>query len=165
MANAITKIRTNYVEITDIKRFNEIIARCCSENKISVITHTENDKIKYGFLCDGDIDGIPLPNDECVENDCEDCEKYNCIACEQYKNFMCDPDCSFDMFIDELQKVIAPGDAMIITIIGYENLRYLQGQTIVITSEHCESKSIDDVSMELARKLLNDPNWETQNYY
>ncbi len=78
---------------------------------------------------------------------------------------MCDPDCSFDMFIDELQKVIAPGDAMIITIIGYENFRYLQGQTIVITSEHCESKSIDDVSMELVRKLLNDPNWETRNYY
>lgn len=157
MANIMTKTRTNYVEITDIARFNEIIARCCAENEISVITHTKDDKTKYGFMCDGVIDGMPLPNDDCDKDDCKKCKKY--------EDFMCDPDYDFDAFVSELQKVIAPGDAMIITTISHERFKYLQGEVIVVTSEHCKSENIGNIGIKLAQKLLNNPDWETQNHY
>lgn len=157
MANLITKTRTNYVEISDIERFKEIIAHCCAEDEISVITHTENDKRKYGFICDGNIDGFPLPNDNCDKKNCKDCEKYS--------NYLCDPDYSFDTFTNELQKVIVPGDALIITTISYENLKYLQGETIIITSECCKLKTLESIGMETAREMLNNPKWDTRNYY
>lgn len=157
MANSVSKARTNYVGITDIDKFNDIISRCVTDGEeIEIITHTDTDgSIKYGFYCEDNICGMRIPN--------EDCNRESCDSCEYYDN--CDMDCEYDLFLRELQQVIAPDDALIITTLCYERMRYLQAYTEIVTHKSISGITLSDSAISKAREMLGNPKWTTRNDY
>lgn len=80
----------------------------------------------YAFGCDGSIYGVP---NGAKDND-------------------------FDFFLSELQKHIAPEDAVILMKSGHEKLRYVTGFATVITSGGIETISIDELAISKAREML-----------
>ena len=63
-------------------------------------------------------------------------------------------DNDFDLFLSELQKHIAPEDAVILMESGHEKLRYVTGFATVITSGGIETISIDELAISKAREML-----------
>lgn len=57
-------------------------------------------------------------------------------------------------FLSELQKHIAPEDAVILMQSGHEKLRYVTGFATVITSGGIETISIDELAISKAREML-----------
>ncbi len=156
MSNQISKTRTNFVGITDFDRFKDIIARCVADGaeKLKIIENTDNDGVtKYGFYVEENICGMR-------EHD-EFCEVENCADCEYLDD--CDKDYSYDDFLEELTKVIAPGDALIITNICYEKMSSLYAYADVVTSESVESLTLEDLAFKKAQEMLDNKNWYTVN--
>lgn len=94
----------------------------------------------YGFGCYGEIMGIRNPEDE---NE------------DEY-------DSPYDAFIDGLQKHVTDNDAVIIMEFGNEKLRHISGTVGVITSKKVKYMDTTDLAMDIAKKLLNNKNYETQ---
>lgn len=110
MANYYGTTRTNYFAVTDPERFKEIIGKVVgAEDNVKVFEREINGVQKYGFGCYTTINGY--------ETDDED-SPYD-----------------YDAFINDLQDVLAPGDAIVITEIGNEKLRYLHAASQFITKE------------------------------
>lgn len=86
----------------------------------------EDGNTLHAFGCDGSIYGVP--------NGAEDND--------------------FDLFLSELQKHIAPEDAVILMQSGHEKLRYVTGFATVITSGGIETISIDELAISKAREML-----------
>jgi len=152
MADYIGRLRTNHFSVTDAEKFKTIMASCGATDIIEVFDEKQDDgSVKYGFLCDGRILGLPNTDDEQgeLENECDagDCE-YN-----------------YDVFCEALQAVLPDDDAIFITEIGYIKMRCLVGNCTIIT--HGEFKYIDvkDEALEYARKMLNNPEYTTEMDY
>lgn len=58
------------------------------------------------------------------------------------------------------RKVIAPDDAIIITEIGYEKLRYLTAYAVVITRTEVEFVELRSAALETAQRMLRDPEYD-----
>lgn len=157
MANEITKIRTNFVEITDLDAFRSILESCvvCNGESITIIENTENNVTKYGFYVEEDIDGIRERDESCNAESCAECK-------DAYE---CDVDCSYDAFLKELQQVIAPGDALIITAFCYEKMCYLKAFVDIVTHDSIDAVTLEKAAFNKAREMLGNENWTTQNYY
>jgi len=141
MANYMGFTRTNYFSVTDVEKFRQIIADSyCSEGEIEVFEDTVNGCVKFGFGCYGAICGIRELLDDDDEGD-------------------------YDAFVDALQSVLADGDAIIITEVGYENLRYLIGHSHIITRSNTFSINLRDRAIAEARILLNNPKYDTKMEY
>ena len=140
MANYNAVVRTNYFTITDESRFREIMASCVGTEDNIEIFEPEVCSGKFGFGCYGTISGIPT--------DPEDPETTD-----------------IDVFYDALQSVLADGDAIIITEIGYEKLRYLIGVCIVITKRGIQCIDLCREAVERAREMLGDNGFTTQMDY
>lgn len=84
----------------------------------------------------------------------EDCESEDC-----------DDNYNTDDVYKALQEIVAPGDAIIITEVGYEKLRYLVGDAVVITRDAIEYINLRSAAMEAACTLLNNPQFDTQMEY
>lgn len=142
MANYIGYTRTNYFAVKDEDAFQKAISDCrTSEGKLQLFEATVNGQKLFGFGCYGTISGIP-PADE--EDDCEE---------------------DMDAFCDALQSVLADGHAIMITEIGYEKLRYLIGECIIITSSDISSIFLRDTALQEAREILNDPKYTPKMEY
>jgi hypothetical protein len=140
MANYYAIIRTNYFGVTDEAKFREIVDSCRAEDTIHIFG-ADDGSGKIGFGCSGSIYGIPASEDE---DDMED---------------------DLDAFYDALQSVLAEGDAIIITEIGYEKLRYLIGYCSIITKDDIQSIDVRSKAIELARVMLNNPEFTTEMDY
>lgn len=157
MANSVYKIRTNYVNITDENEFRRIIGLCTTSNgdNIEVITKMDRDnKIHFGFYVEDDIEGYLIDEDDNIVDPCSD----------DFDDEM-DYETSFDRFIEDLQKVIAPDDALIITIIAYEKMRWLTSQFIIVTHNDVKHMDMSDLALETTRKMLGNSDWRTEMYY
>jgi hypothetical protein len=144
MANYNAFIRTNYFAVTDETEFRKIIASVIAEDEVSVFEQPQPDGImKFGFGLYGSIYGLPT-------NDNPDDE---------------DKDPEMDAFESALQNVLAPGDAILMTEIGYEKLRYLTAVCGVITKDAIQYVDLRDSALNLAKELLGDPNFQTQTEY
>ena len=55
----------------------------------------------------------------------------------------------------ELQKVVVPGDAILIFEAGNEKLRYVEGSVTVITSHGVTGTSLIEAGKRLAKESLN----------
>jgi hypothetical protein len=142
MANYNAVIRTNYFSVTDEKKYREIINSCSVEEEIHVFEEISSDGKKlFGFGCFGSIFGMSA-----IDGD-DDCEADNSV------------------FYAELQSVLAEGDAIIIVEVGYEKLRYLIGTGTVITQSDIQLVSLDGSAVNLARSLLNNPDYTPRMYY
>lgn len=143
MANYECAIRTNYFHVKDKEAFLKFTKKVvCCEDDLGVWEKTDKDgKIVFGFGCLGSIIGISEQSDE-------------------------DKDmASYDNFIEELKKLIADDDAVIIFEIGREKLRYLNGTAEIVTSNDYTYLNLSDLAVNQARKMLSDSKWNTNYSY
>ena len=147
MSNYYGKTRTNYFSVTDENALRDIIS-CVRGSEDTVELHMEqaiNGEKKFMFLCGSDILGFP----ETDENG------------EVYE----DCDYSFDDFTAALQKILPENEAIIITEVGSEKMRYLSGYVTVITRNEIRHENLRNIGIRIARRLLNNDSWETKNEY
>lgn len=144
MANYYGKVRTNYFRVTDKDIFYKLIGNLVSDDSVEVWDKTINGETYFVFGSYSDINYKVYELDSEYEDDYE-----------------------YDMnvFYNEMQKIIHPDDALIITEIGNEKLRYLGATAIVITSKGCELVSLQNCALSVARELLNKKNYKTEFDY
>ena len=142
MANYYGKTRTNYFRVTDEEALHNLIENRCAgrEDNLHLYSETDENGITYfKFYCESTIEGL---------------------RSDEYED-----EYSYDAFIDELQKLLPENEAVIITEIGNEKMRYLHGSVIVVTQKETKYRDLDSVGKALAKKLLGNLNWKTKNEY
>lgn len=143
MADYNEKYLTNYFSVTDEMKFKNLIEACVAEDEIEIFEAEQADgSVKYGFGCLKIIHGIP-PEDG-GDNDCEE---------------------SIDTLYTCLQKLLPPGEAIIVTQIGWEKLNYFTACCTVITCDGIQSIDARDEAVKLAGKMLNNPCFKTEMDY
>ena len=147
MANYYAKTRTNYFRVKDAEKFKEYMNTRIgvNEDKIELWEKVMPDGTKlYGFGCYGNILG------EKVNQESEDIEEL------EY---------DYDDFCNSLAEFVADDDAIIITEIGNEKLRYLTGYSTIITSKEITCLSLSQMAAHKAAEVLKNPSWQTQMEY
>ena len=144
MANYISFTRSNYFRVTDPEAFKKIINRVITdEDSLELWERTENGTTYYGFGAYSSICGL--------RHEAEDADN--------------DDEFEVEAVYEALSKVVAPDDAIIITEIGYEKLRYLTAYAVVITREKTELVELREASIDVACSLLGNPNFDTRMEY
>lgn len=144
MANYISFTRSNYFRVTDPEAFKKIISRVITdEDSLELWERTENGTTYYGFGAYSSICGL--------RHEAEDIDN--------------DDEFEVEAVYEALTKVVAPDDAIIITEIGYEKLRYLTAYAVVITREKTELVELRETSIDVACSLLGIPNFDTRMEY
>ena len=144
MANYISFTRSNYFRVTDPEAFKRIINRVITdEDSLELWERTENGTTYYGFGAYSSICGL--------RHEAEDADNGDEFEVEAV--------------YEALSKVVAPDDAIIITEIGYEKLRYLTAYAVVITCEKTELVELRETSVNVACSLLGNPNFDTRMEY
>lgn len=143
MAEYICAIRTNYFHVKDEEKFRDFADNIyCGDGDFEVWEDKDKEgKTVFGFGCCSAISGIITDSDEEDDNT------------------------AYDRFIDELQKLVAEDDAVIIYEVGREKLRYLNGLATIITSDGYKYLDISDESVKLAREMLKNEEWTTKSSY
>ena len=141
MANYISFTRSNYFRVTDPEAFKKII-NCVitDEDSLELWERTENGMTYYAFGAYSSICGL--------RHEAEDADN--------------DGEFEAEAVYEALSKVVAPDDAIIITEIGYEKLRYLTAYAVVITREKTELVELRETSIDVACSLLGNPNFDTR---
>lgn len=153
MSNYIASIRTNYFSVTDPEKFKAIIASCRAEYDITIIDDKQADgSIKFGFYCYGSIQGLPDKEGSSLDEIIGAEDDYDCES-------------SIDLFFDALQDILPDGEAIIITEVGYEKMRYLVGYCTVITRNDVQGVDVQDKALELARNILQNNDFTTKMDY
>lgn len=139
MANYIGFTRSNYFRVTDPEAFKKII-NCVitDEDSLELWEHTENGMTYYGFGAYSSICGL--------RHEAEDADN--------------DDEFEVEAVYDALSKVVAPDDAIIITEIGYEKLRYLMAYAVVITRTEVEFVELRSAALETAQRMLRSPEYD-----
>lgn len=141
MANYNATTRTNYFSVINLERLAELVGQMSSgEDAVQLF---DDGKGKYGFGCYGNISG--LSSDEGTDDDCKE------------------PD--YDLMCEELQGILADGDAIIIMEAGYEKMRCVFGTGTIITKNSIEVVSLRDCLLNKARNMLGDSAFCTQMEY
>ena len=144
MANYISFTRSNYFRVTDPEAFKKIINRVITaEDSLELWERIENGTTYYGFGAYSSICGL--------RHEAEDSDN--------------DDEFEVEAVYEALSKVVAPDDAIIITEIGYEKLRYLTAYAVVITREKTELVELREASIDVACSLLGNPNFDTRMEY
>lgn len=140
MANYYAFIRTNYFSVTDEEAFRKLIASVSAEDEVSVFEEKQPDgRKKFGFGLCGSIYGLHENGD--------------------------DEEPSIGALESALQRLLVPGDAIIIIEIGYEKLRYLIGISTIITQADIRYIDLRDRSLKAAKRMLKNPKFQTQMEY
>ena len=144
MANYISFTRSNYFRVTDPEAFKKIINRVITdEDSLELWERTENGMTYYAFGAYSSICGL--------RHEAEDADN--------------DGEFEVEAVYEALSKIVAPDDAIIITEIGYEKLRYLTAYAVVITREKTELVELRETSIDVACSLLGNPNFDTRMEY
>ena len=149
MADYYAKTCTNYFSVTDENKFRKLMS-VCEGNGDSIEVYEccdEPDKKMFCFCCDGSILGLPAP----LEDISNDFDFMNYVSCEDEHDF--------DIFCNELQKLLAADDAIIITEVGSEKLRYLVGVSTIITNKEIRIVNLHAKAIEVAREMLGNDNY------
>ena len=148
MSNYIGITRTNYFSVIDPDRLKNIIAHTESTDDAVELWFNEDKHghTKYAFGCTGRICG--LTSSYFGIDDSND-----------------DEDSTFNDFTDELQKIVSPNDAIIITEVGFEKMRYASAISTVITSKKIVDIDLGEEAFNRAADLIGDQDWDTQMDY
>ena len=153
MANYYCKIRTNYFSVTDEEKFKKVIASCRASDTIEIFDEKQKDgSVKYGFFCDGSIHGLPDTESDALEDEDEYDEDEDC-------------DYNYDAFCEALQGILPNNDAIFITEIGNEKMRYLVGDCTIITRSDIKVITLRDEAMKLGREMLDISDYTTKMEY
>ena len=125
--------RTNYFAVTDVEKFEAILNSLSSEG---VIEHYEHDteKGKYMFFCD-----------------------YNLIGYEDDDS----DEGPFDAMLVKLQTIIPDNEALILTEIGNEKMRYFHAVATIITSQEIQQVNLADCALDKAKEMLGNLDYTT----
>ena len=126
MANYLATARTNYFRVTDEGKYQELFSKLVSEDDIEDFTEIKDGITYHGFGAYAPIEY--LNNDE-------------------YE---------FDMFIEELQKILPENEAFMYFEVGYEKLRFLVGYACVVTHNEIKEMNLDSWAKNTARNLLGE---------
>lgn len=149
MANYCGFTRTNYFRVTDAERLKKIIGSArLGEDTLELFERKTDDEVYYGFGCYDSIEGL-CPNWE---------------RADEYDEPE-DDEPSFELFEAELRKILHPSDAIVITEVGYEKLRYLTAYSCIITVNGFATVSLKDASIQKTQELLCNPRWDTVMEY
>jgi hypothetical protein len=159
MANSIGATRTNYFRVIDEEKFEDIMdSVVANEDVVECWSKTKNGETYFAF---GTIDDI-LGFEECS---CEYCFNYK--GTEQFDESKCEEyyDYNYDAFLEALQKVVHPDDAIIIVSSGYEKLRCVYGHANIITQNKIKQSSIWGSAIEKASEMLNNKEYNPETSY
>jgi len=154
MADYYAKVRTNYFSVTDKDEFHRLMSMCTGdEYRVEVFSDklADDNSVKFGFYCDGSILGLLAPYED------EEPEDLDYVAC--------DDEHDLDLFYKFLQKLVAKDDAIIITEVGSEKMRYLFGMCVIITRSEIRVINLQDMAMAEARRMLGNAEYTTQMDY
>lgn len=141
MANYYGNTRTNYFRVTDEDKFKAIMSdTVMNDDQLEI---WEKDILGVKHFAFGGYGSLYY------EKELEDGSVLDDI----------------DAFYEQLQTVIHPEDAIIITEVGNEKLRYLIGCSTVITKNEIDFVDINEQSIFLARQLLKDEHYNTHLAY
>ena len=141
MANYYGMTRTNYFAVTDADRFKEIVGKLDGEGEIGYYEH-EDDKGKFMFYCECNLNGY-------IED--EDDE-------DSWDN-------AWDNMVRQLQTILPKGEAIIITDVGNEKMRYLTARSLIITANSTTCVDLGEVALAEAARALGNPGYTTQMDY
>ena len=105
MANYVGVCRSNYFEVVDEERYQELFAGLTSED-LHDFTKQRGNKTLHGFGSYGSIGWHPQLTSE-------------------------DEDSDFDFFLTEVGKILKPRNAVVVYEIGAEKLRYILGYVTI----------------------------------
>lgn len=144
MANYIGFTRSNYFRVTDPDALKKIIkAIMVDGEKMELWELTENGTTYYGFGAYGSISGLRYASGN--DNHGDEFEA--------------------DAVYEALGKVVAPDDAIIITEIGYEKLRYLTAYAVIITRTEVEFVELRSDALDTAQRMLRNPEYNPRMDY
>ena len=141
MANYYGMTRTNYFAVTDADRFKEIVSKLHGEGEIGYYEH-EYDKGKFMFYCDCNLDGY-------IEDE-DDEDSW---------------DKAYDSMVKQLQTILPEGEAIILTEVGNEKMRYLTAHSLIITANSTASVDLGEMALAEAARVLGNPDYTTQMDY
>lgn len=144
MANYYCTYRTNYFRVRDPEAFEALMQKVSGEDFHFWKKQDNAGRLLYGF---GGYGNYYLENP-----DSGDAENYDLA------------DGADDLF-DALRRHIAPDDSIIIFESGHEKLRYVTGCATVITEFAIEGINIKDMAIDVAKKLLKNPQYDTETEY
>lgn len=162
MANYNSYYRTNYFKVSDPVSFKEEFRRVSAED---VELWDEGNGV-FGFGGFGSIDGLIMPNTVygTWRSPCSG-EIYGMTnEVIDYEDYDYD-DLDYDAFLKMLQDHLVEGDAVILTEVGYEKLRYLTGQATVVTKDKISFMNLTDLAFEKAKEMLGNKDWTTKMEY
>lgn len=136
MANYMGTCRTNYFRVTDEAAYQKLFSKLIGEDDIHDFTKEDDGVTYHGFGC------------------------FGCIGFEDGSGVS-----SIDDFFDELQKILPDGEAFVFMEGGHEKLRYVIGCVDIVTKDRKEFMDIQTYALQHARKMLRDPEFETELEY
>lgn len=144
MSEFIGCTRTNYFHVKDEEAFRKLMSRAVSDTEgIEIWGGTDKDGGKvFAFGLFGSITGF-RPADASDGDD----------PLER------------DGFFLELRAMVADGDAIIFTEAGHEDLDHIGAWVTVITGTGIQCVNLAAAGLELAKEMLGNPDWDTQNEY
>ena len=134
MANYLATARTNYFRVTNEEKYQELFSKLVSEDEIEDFTEVKDGITYHGF-------GAYAPI-EYFDND-----EYD-----------------FDMFIEELQKILPEDEAFMYFEVGSEKIRYLVGYACVVTHNEIKEMNLDSWAKNTAKNLLGE-DFKTKTEY
>ena len=134
MSNYESVTRSNYFHVKDEDAFSKFMDTVSGDDIHCWSDKDEDGNTLHAFGCDGSIYGVP--------NGAEDDD--------------------FDLFLSELQKHIAPEDAVILIQSGHEKLSYVNGYVTIITTDDIRTISIDDFALTKAKEMLKNQEYSTR---
>ena len=138
MANYYGMFRTNYFQVTDEERYKDIICK---------------------LSCDGDFDAWDDIDENGIKRHAFGGDGSLCAYDEETGD-----DVLFAL-LDELSGILPENDAVIITEVGHEKLRYLVGVATVIARKGTFCVDLENAALDSARCLLGDDRYVTRFDY
>lgn len=157
MSDSFFRTRTNYVHVTDAEKFRKICGLCRGECGKPLTIITKKDAVgndTYGFYVDSDLEGYII---DANGKPVDDAVIFDTVL--DYSN-------NYDMFIKDLQSVIAPDDALIITTIGVVKTAILTGTSLtgtsyIVTCNDFKGLHLLEKARQMAIEMLDVADWHT----
>lgn len=137
VANLYDVSRTNLFKVTDVDKFVELMDRANSGESELYLFMDQAPRVGFGLY--DSLRGFAAPEDAADE--------------EEYGE-------DVEPFLEELGKLIAPGDACILTCAYHEKLRAVGGYAYIVTPERVEYLSLQDMAIRQAREMLGNEEWD-----
>lgn len=139
MANYEGKTRTNYFRVKDEEYFKNVISYMgATTGTVEYWTKQEDNQTYYAFGCTRSLLGIYKIEKE---------------------------DFDFDEAINLLQSLVHEEDAIIMLEVGYRNLEFVDACSTIITSNSIDYLNLMHSSIEKAKELLNNKDYEPECSY